>query len=349
MAAEKKTSGVRPSIHSVAAYAGVSIATVSKVMHGDKTVRPENVVSVQNAIEALGYRINPLAADLRRGRRKLVGIIVPSFDDPYYASFVGALERQAERRGYALAATSSRDSEKRELELVKRMEDWRVSGVILVPVKDENGQGARVLKASEMAAVFIDNVIGGTGGETIAFDYRAAIRDVVAQTARLGHQRMLVAVPDVRRPGPTRLASHLVASLKAAVPGAAVQVLSAPTSREKLAEALAEIFGSAERPTLVLSFSEVAVTLTLNIARRLDWNVPEDLSLFSFKPVEWMRAIEPAIGSVQLPIDGAAVTIMDTIFQKIDNKAAAAHDQLLPCKIDFGQSMTTPRGQELSR
>ena len=82
MAAAKNTSVVRPSIHSVAAYAGVSIATVSKVMQGDKTVRAENVKSVQNAIEALGYRINPLAADLRRGRRKLVGVIVPTYDDP---------------------------------------------------------------------------------------------------------------------------------------------------------------------------------------------------------------------------------------------------------------------------
>lgn len=342
MAAAKKSSGVRPSIHNVAAYAGVSIATVSKVMHGDKTVRPENVESVQNAIEALGYRINPLAADLRRGRRNLIGIIVPSYDDPYYASLIGALERQAEKRGYALAATSSRNSEKRELELVGRMEDWRVSGVILVPVKNENGPSARALNESEMAAVFIDNVTGGNGTETIAFDYHAAIHDVVAHTARLGHNRILVPVQDQKNQSQMRLASYLVEQLKAAVPGTDVQVLSASARREKLAEALAEIFGSAERPTLVLSFSELAVTLSLNIARRLDWHVPKDLSLFSFKAVAWMCAMEPAIGVVQLPIDSAAAAIMDTIFQKIDRKTTVSRDRLLPCKVDFGQSMTTP-------
>ncbi|MER8887126.1 LacI family DNA-binding transcriptional regulator [Mesorhizobium sp. M0816] len=343
MPAAKNSSGVRPSIHNVAAYAGVSIATVSKVMHGDKTVRPENVKSVQNAIEALGYRINPLAADLRRGRRNLIGIIVPSYDDPYYASLIGALEREAERRGYALAATSSRNSEKRELELVGRMEDWRVSGVILVPVKNENGPSARALNESEMAAVFIDNVTGGNGTETIAFDYHAAIRDIVAQTARLSHKRILVSVQDQKSQSQMRLASYLVEQLKAAVPGADIQVLPSPSRREKLAEALAEIFGSAERPTLVLSFCELAITLCLNVARRLEWHVPDDLSLFSFKPAAWMRAMEPAIGVVQLPIDNAAVTIMDTIFQKIENNATASRDRLLPCKVDFGQSMTTPR------
>ncbi|MHC2303324.1 LacI family DNA-binding transcriptional regulator [Rhizobium mongolense] len=201
MAVAKNTSGVRPSIHSVAAYAGVSIATVSKVIQGDKTVRPENVKSVQNAIEALGYRINPLAAGLRRGRRNLVGVIVPTYDDPYYASLVGALERQAETRGYAIAATSSRNSEMRELELVGRMEDWRVSGVILVPVKNENGSSARTL-----------------------------------------HRRILVPIQNPRNQT-QRLANYLVEQLQAAAPGAYIQVLPSPSRREKVAEALAEIFG----------------------------------------------------------------------------------------------------------
>ena len=70
-----KGAGSRVSMQNVAAYAGVSIATVSKVMQGVSTVLPENVTKVQNAIEALGYRINPLGAELRRGRRNLVGLI----------------------------------------------------------------------------------------------------------------------------------------------------------------------------------------------------------------------------------------------------------------------------------
>jgi len=342
MAAAKFTSGVRPSIHGVASYAGVSIATVSKVMQGDKTVRPENVKSVQNAIEALGYRINPLAADLRRGRRKLVGVIVPSYDDPYYASLIGALERQAESRGYAIAATSSRNSEMRELELVARMEDWRVSGAILVPVKNENGTSARTLSESEIAAVFVDNITGGSGAETVAFDYHTAIREVAARTARLGHRRILVPLQDPKNQTQMRLANYLVDQLQTAVQGAYIQVLPSPSRREKLAEALAEILGSAERPTLVLSFCELAITLCLNVARRLEWRVPHDLSLFSFKSTAWMCAMEPAIGVVHRPIDNAAMTIMDTIFEKINKKATASRDRLLPCKVDFGQSMSRP-------
>jgi DNA-binding LacI/PurR family transcriptional regulator len=95
---------------------------------------------------------------------------------------------------------------------------------------------------------------------------------------------------------------------------------------------------------LVLSFSELAVTLCLNIARRLDWHIPNNLSLFSFKAASWMRAMEPAIGVVELPIESAAAGIMEVIFQKIDKKTVAHGDRLLACRVDFGNSMTMPQG-----
>jgi DNA-binding LacI/PurR family transcriptional regulator len=339
MAGAKNTSGVRPSIHSVAAYAGVSIATVSKVMQGDKTVRPENVKSVQNAIEALGYRINPLAADLRRGRRNLIGIIVPTYDDPYYASLIGALERQAETRGYAVAATSSRNSEKRELELVGRLEDWRVSGAVLVPVKNENGISARTLADSEMAALFVDNVTGGSGAETAAFDYESAMREIAARTVGLGHRKVLVPIQDPKSQTQMRMANFLVGQLNELAPDCEIRILPSPPRQEKLAEALAEVFGTSNRPTIVLSFCEVAIMLCLNVARRLDWSIPADLSLFSFKPVFWMRAMEPAIGTLDLPVDTLAATIMDGIFRQIDKKDGTSGDRLVSCQVDAGQSM----------
>lgn len=134
LAGGSKGAGTRVSMQNVAAYAGVSIATVSKVMQGVATVLPENVVKVQNAIEALGYRINPLGAELRRGRRNLVGLIVPALDDPAVARLVTELELAVEARGHVLFVGSSHRSEKRETDLAGRMLDWRVAGVIVIPV-----------------------------------------------------------------------------------------------------------------------------------------------------------------------------------------------------------------------
>jgi LacI family transcriptional regulator len=150
-----KGAGSRVSMQNVAAYAGVSIATVSKVMQGVSTVLPENVTKVQNAIEALGYRINPLGAELRRGRRNLVGLIVPTFDDPPLAKLVMALELEVERRGHVLFVGSSHGSEKREADIAGRMLDWRVGGIIVLPVKGQKSAAAMLLDDAAVPAVFV--------------------------------------------------------------------------------------------------------------------------------------------------------------------------------------------------
>jgi len=172
LAGRKKGIETRVSMRNVAAYAGVSIATVSKVMQGEPTVLPENVTKVQNAIEALGYRINPLGAELRRGRRNLVGLVVPSFEDPAVARLVMRLEREVERRGHVLFAASSQGLETRETDMVVRMLDWRVGGVIVKPVKGQKSDAALLLQDAAMPTVFVqersvtprfDTIVAGPG------------------------------------------------------------------------------------------------------------------------------------------------------------------------------------------
>lgn len=96
----------RASIHDVASRAGVSAATVSKVMHGVATVKPENAKRVFDAVEALDYRVDPLASDLRRAKRRIIGAVVPEFESEFFGSMITQLERLAEQRGYALVAAS---------------------------------------------------------------------------------------------------------------------------------------------------------------------------------------------------------------------------------------------------
>ena len=179
-----KKGDARPSIHNVAAYAGVSIATVSKVMQGVATVRKENVIAVQNAIEALGYRINPLGAELRRGQRKLVGAIVADFQNAKSAQLLSELEKQVESRGYTLMVASSRGSEDREADLVGRMQDWRVAGIVVESVSGR--QKASLLLEEGPPAVFLGNHWTRGRHDLVVDDIPAAIRDAL----KLGRRRL---------------------------------------------------------------------------------------------------------------------------------------------------------------
>jgi LacI family transcriptional regulator len=166
--AKGKIAGTRVSMQNVAAYAGVSIATVSKVMQGVPTVLPENVTKVQNAIEALGYRINPLGAELRRGRRNLIGAIVPTLEEPAIARLLTALETEIEARAHVLFVASSHRSEPRETDLVGRMIDWRVAGLIMVPIKGQRSGGALLLEDAGLPTVFVQREAGVRHFDTIS-------------------------------------------------------------------------------------------------------------------------------------------------------------------------------------
>jgi DNA-binding LacI/PurR family transcriptional regulator len=190
--AKGNNAGTRASIHNVAAYAGVSIATVSKVMQGVPTVLPENVTKVQNAIEALGYRINPLGAELRRGRRNLIGAIVPSLENRRVARFLTALELAVEARAHILFIASSHNSPTREADLANRMQDWRVAGVVVMPVAGQGGPGALLLENSGLATVFIQHQDETRRFDTVTFPGELKAREAASAAvamlfARLEH------------------------------------------------------------------------------------------------------------------------------------------------------------------
>jgi LacI family transcriptional regulator len=185
-----KGAGTRVSMQNVAAYAGVSIATVSKVMQGVSTVLPENVTKVQNAIEALGYRINPLGAELRRGRRNLVGLIIPSFEVEATGSLVSRLELEVERRGYVLFVASSQNSQERETEIVGRMIDWRVAGLLIKPVKGQRGGGALLIEDAGVPAVFLQERKAGVHFDTVVAAAGAAVDAVAVHMVQLVFARV---------------------------------------------------------------------------------------------------------------------------------------------------------------
>ncbi|SHG22476.1 regulatory protein, lacI family [Kaistia soli DSM 19436] len=177
-------------MRNVAAYAGVSIATVSKVMQGAPTVLPENVTKVQNAIEALGYRINPLGAELRRGRRNLVGVIVPTFEEPLIARLLVRLELEVERRGHVLFVGCSQGSEARETDIAVRMLDWRVAGVIVKPVKGQKSPAALLLEDAAMPAVFVQARNALLRFDTVIFGINPDIAELAAASVDMLFARM---------------------------------------------------------------------------------------------------------------------------------------------------------------
>lgn len=332
----------RPSIHDVASHAGVSAATVSKVMAGVTTVKLENAQRVIDAIELLGYRVDPLASDMRRAKRRIIGAIMPEFESEFFGQMITQLESHAEQRGYTLVAASSRESEARETEILARMHDWRVAGVVLAPVRNEHGPAAAFMKANGMTGVLIDRVLSDDAFDTVSADSASASAEVAGQLIGKGHRHILVVGLGEQAATVRARLEGFRAAARALAPDVRIDVVLAETDVEPLRAQLRDYFAKGERPTAVYSLFLKGTLVALSEFRRRGWHCPNDISLIGFDDAEWMQVTWPAIAAVVQPMRQIASHAMEALFARIEGEEGPPIARLEPCKVMMRESVGSP-------
>lgn len=331
----------RASIRDVAAAAGVSIATVSKVLRGDPTVTSDYRARVRAAVARLDYRIDPLAANLRRGQRTLIGVIAPDFENPFFGGVIAALEGVAEREGFALVAMSSWEDPAREAELIGRMRDWRVAGVVVAPT-DDGARAAALLKGFDLEATLIDRAAPHPAFDTVRADDAAAAGAVADSLLEAGHRRILLvgSTPDL----PNIAARIDGFQARAAARGVQAAVAYCGLDKASIGALLAAQIDARPQPTAIFSLYLPGLLATLAEARRRGWRRPRDVTLVSFDDADWMAFADPPIAAVDQPVRAMGLEAMRLLLARIRGDRSAPHDRALPCAYATRDAIAPPGG-----
>ena len=186
-------SGHRPrsTMREVAALAGVSLKTVSRVVNREPGVSAALVIRVERAAAQLDFRPNLTAANLRRSgqRTATIGLVFEDVSNPFFASILRGVEEVAAQRGVAVFAASLDEDQSQEQQIVEVFSSRRVDGLILAPTAVEQGYLANEMR-SGLAMAFVDRAPRGVEGDVIVTNNRAATRNAVQQLIELGHQRI---------------------------------------------------------------------------------------------------------------------------------------------------------------
>jgi LacI family transcriptional regulator len=134
---EQTMAGGAPTIRDVASRVGVSVATASNVVNGNRPVGEASRRRVVEAIAALGYRLDRAASALRGKSTRLVGMVVPDITNVFFAGLVQGVEALAERDGYDLLIVSSGEDAAKERRRVEALVARRIDGLIVVPASDD--------------------------------------------------------------------------------------------------------------------------------------------------------------------------------------------------------------------
>ncbi len=162
-------------IRDVAARAGVSVGTVSRVLAGNETVKHGLLLRVRAAIEELNYRPNQAARALRSNRVNVVGLLIPDITNPFFAQMANDLERLAADAGYALILSSSHNDREREARQFAAILEHKPIGVIFVPTKGRPDvvvpRRTRVLAIDRRAEGFASVTVNQRESAALALDH----------------------------------------------------------------------------------------------------------------------------------------------------------------------------------
>jgi LacI family transcriptional regulator len=189
--AGEPANGRRPTMKQVAAVAGVSLATVSRVVNGGPSVRPELAAKVNEAVELLGYRHNHTASSLRRADRlsASIGLIFEDVANPFFSAVHRGVEEVARERGVLTLAGSSDEEPQRERELAESLSARRVDGLIIAPAGTDHSYLQRD-RAAGVALVFVDRPASFIDADVVLTDNRGGARTAVKHLVAHGHRRI---------------------------------------------------------------------------------------------------------------------------------------------------------------
>lgn len=181
----------RPTMVDVAADAGVSLKTVSRVINGEPNVDPAMIERVQAAVARLGYHRNVLAASLRSGNRDTIGFIAADLSNTFYMAVAAAVSAVAARERMHLVMASSEEDAATERTLALDLCQRQVGGLIVVPTADDHSYLQREVELGT-PVVFLDRPGTGIPADTILLDNRGGARAAVAELLAAGHRRIAI-------------------------------------------------------------------------------------------------------------------------------------------------------------
>lgn len=294
---KRMTTPGRAKISDVAKLAGVSAATVSRVLSRPGLVADATRLAVLDAVAVTGYRMNHAARNLRKQRTGSVVALVPNLGNPFFAKILEGMGRDLAQAGYDLLVADTLAGDGRHRTLERFLDPSRADGIILldglVPHADLDKRddlppiitACEWIEGSTLPRVMLDNHEGG--------------RLAVAHLRQLGHRH----IGAIGGPPENVLHQSRLAGAREAGQGARITCFpgdfTLPSGRA--AADLWAAMPAVERPSAVFAFSDEMACAFMGRLERLGFAVPQDVSVVGFDDIDLVSHLCPALTTIHQP------------------------------------------------
>jgi LacI family transcriptional regulator len=337
----------RATIRDVAAAAGLSVGTVSRVMNGHASVTEEARSRVREAVSLLNYAPDSAAQSLRSRQTKVIGCLVPIAAHPVFAEVVAAAEAVLRPAGYAMVLGSTTDRVSHEAELLSFFHGRRVDGLIATLAREDDPSIRLRLKALGCPIVLLDRALEDDF-DAVFTDQGAGCHEAASLLIGLGHRRIALVTSSLHsRPGRERERHFRRAFAEHGMRPDERLIRTVASPADFGFHESAALLSEAAPPTAIIAGVHELVGL-MRAVRVRGMRVPDDLSIVAFGDSDLAELAEPAITVVRWDAGEVGRVAAQLILERIVSGAdLPAREVLFPTKLTIRQSCGAPKDRDV--
>lgn len=329
---------MKPTIYDVAKNSGVSVGTVSKVLHNSGRISPATRLKVFQSIQALNYKPSLVASALKAKRTFSIGLLISDITNPFCNLFAKAVEDAAIRHNYNVLIGSTENRPLRHRKLLEMMEQKQVDGLVVSSSSAEGDDSWA--EGLQFPVVMADRVSESGGVLYVASDNEAGGHLAVEYLLAQGHRRIGILLEDRHLSSSrSRLAGYRRAHLEYGLVVDESFVMEVGFGFEAGRQAMLRIRDTVltNAPTAVFAANDLLAVGLIQQASELGYHLPADLSVVGYDDIPLAEMVSPQLTTIHQPIEEMgerAVALLMKMMQAADVYSAGASDLLRPSLVE---------------
>ena len=331
-------------LQDVATAANVSKTTVSRYLNGSLDLPAKTADAINAAIAALNYAPNPHARRLSLGRSDTIAMVVPDISTPFFATFVAAVEAEADRRGLSLALYATLNRPDREAVYLDKIRQGHADGLIFITNHEGNDALAEKINASGPCIV-VDEDVAKARVPKLFCDNEQGGYLAGRHLAQAGHRHVLfIGGVDEMVSGARRFTGFRRGMQEIAGDDARIE-RSRGTYTFEAGRAAARDFvaRTCDRPTAIFTTSDELTIGLFEVLREAGISVPYDVSVVGYDDVGPLHLFAPAVTAVRQPVRDLGKRALELLMDfRPDDGAKLPPEELLPVTLIERESVASP-------
>lgn len=327
----------RSTMNDVAAAAGVSLKTVSRVINEEPNVSPDLADRVRAAVAQLGYRHNLAASNLRRGvRSQTVGVLLHDLRNEFAAALLRAIEDRARPMGTAVLAASLDDDQEREAAFVEDLVTRRVDGLVLMPASSDQTYLEPELRAG-LSVVAVDRPAHGVEVDTVVVDNAAGAAEATRHLIAQGHRRIACLTDRGRLwTAQERRAGYLDAMATANIPVDDELVIPDLPTAEAAAEATHWLLARDIQPSAIFAARNDLAVGALRALRAA--GMERRVALAGFDEFPLSDLVTPSVTVVAQDVAGVGAATAELLLDRMNGLRKVPRTVIVPTRLIVRES-----------